>query len=177
MWLNLCYLQPTISIRTNLQRVYGQWAAFHFDDGLAGRLCNPAFLACQVAADPRGVLEALFVFALVGVLAAAGFLLPLVSVELVITLGFGCIAAGLLLGVPTGLWYHVKLRAALLRCDALPARWWLRPVALHGNMAPQDRAGVLPWFYAGGLGFVGTVLGCVIVFMGVLLEAHRAGLL
>ncbi|TDJ33847.1 MAG: asparagine synthase (glutamine-hydrolyzing) [Gammaproteobacteria bacterium] len=44
----------------SLERVYGQWAAFHFNDGLAGELCNPAFLACQVAADPWGILEGLF---------------------------------------------------------------------------------------------------------------------
>ncbi len=122
------------------------------------------------------MLEGLLVFALVGVLAAASFLMPLISAELVITAGIGCIAAGLMLGVPTGLWYHVKLRAALLRRDALPEHWWLQPAALHGKLAPVDRTGVLPWFYAGALGFVATVLGCAIVVMGVLLEAHRAGL-
>jgi len=38
---------------------------------------------------------------------------------------------GLLLGVPTGLSYHLRLYKALKPRGALPSRWWIRPDRLH----------------------------------------------
>jgi len=123
------------------------------------------------------VLEALLVFAAVGVLAAAGLVLPLVPAEWIVGCGGAFTAAGMLLGVPTGFWYHVKLRAVLVRHGELPARWWLRPVALHDRLGPGDRPGVMRWFYVGGVGFALTVLGCGTVALGVVMQAFRAGVL
>ncbi len=114
---------------------------------------------------------------LLGVLAlsAAGLALPLVPSHAVVVGGLFCIAGGLVVGVPTGVWYHVKLHACLRAAGHVPERWWLRPVALHPRLAPQDRALVLLWFYAGGAGFFVTVVGCVLVVSGVVLEGFRAG--
>jgi len=71
----------------------------------------------------------------------------------------------------------VKLRACLRRAGELPQRWWLQPVALHERLADEERPGVMFWFTVGGAGFGLTMLGCVAVGAGVLLEEWRAGVL
>jgi hypothetical protein len=120
------------------------------------------------------VIEALLVFTGVGLLAAAGLLAPLVPPESVVLAGAACTAAGMAFGVPTGLWYHVRLRGFLAARGELPERWWLRPVDLHGYLRPGERPVVMRWFYAGGLGFLLTVLGCAVVVLGVLLQVLAA---
>jgi hypothetical protein len=120
------------------------------------------------------VVEAVFVFGLVALLAFAGLVLPLVPPTWVLGASFGLVGIGMLLGVPTGFWYHVKLRAALARHGAPPERWWVRPVSLHGQVDPLDRPGVMRWFVAGGVGFVITVLGCFGIVLGVVLQGFHA---
>jgi hypothetical protein len=120
------------------------------------------------------VIEALLVLAGVVLLAGAGLVAPLVSPESVVAVGLACTAAGMAFGVPTGLWYHVRLRACLAVRGELPERWWLRPVALHGRLRPAERPAVMRWFYAGGLGFLLTVLGCAVVVLGVVLQVLAA---
>lgn len=127
--------------------------------------------------DPPRVIEALAVLFGVALLAVAALAAPLVAAESVVAAGVLCAGAGLLVGVPTGLWYHVKLRACLRAQGPVPPRWWLRPVALHRRLAPEERPGVLLWFYAGGGGFALSILGCLLVVAGVLLEGFRAGVL
>jgi hypothetical protein len=123
------------------------------------------------------VAEALLVLLGVLLLGGAGLLAPLLAAQTVVAAGVVCAAAGLLVGVPTGLWYHLKLHACLRVQGPLPARWWVRPVALHRRLAPEQRPVVLLWFYAGGAGFALCVLGCGLVVAGVLLEGFRAGVL
>jgi hypothetical protein len=123
------------------------------------------------------VAEALLVLFGVLLLGGAGLLAPLLPAQTVVVAGVACAAAGLLVGVPTGLWYHVKLHACLRGQGRLPARWWVRPVALHRRLTPEQRPAVLLWFYAGGAGFALSVLGCLLVVVGVLLEGFRAGVL
>lgn len=128
------------------------------------------------ADDSKRVIEALLVLFGVGVLALAGIGLPLLPAPVVVMTGAVCIGGGLLIGVPTGLWYHVKLHACLRDRGPVPARWWLRPATLHSLLAPDVRAVVLLWFYAGGAGFFVTVAGCTLVVAGVFLEGFRAGI-
>lgn len=122
------------------------------------------------------MIEALLVLLVLAGLAALVLAAALVSAQGIALAGAALAAAGLLLGVPTGVAYHVKLRAALGPRGELPARWWLRPAALHGRLRSDERPAVLLWFAVGGAGFVLTLLGCALATAGVLLEAHRAGL-
>jgi hypothetical protein len=121
------------------------------------------------------MIEALLLLLVVGLLAAGGLVAPVVPVEELIRAGWLCIGAGLALGLPTGGWYHVRLRAALLRSGELPKRWWLRPTPLHARLRPRERPGIMVWFYLGGAGCAVVVLGCVVVGAAVVLAGSRAG--
>lgn len=88
--------------------------------------------------------------------------------HLLLEVGAICIAAGLLVAVPTGLVYHVVLyRRARLR-GPVPERWWLRPVGLHAQLTRPDQRAVMPWFYSGAAGFLVAMLGCLLVAIGAL---------
>ena len=119
--------------------------------------------------------EAFIVVALVALLAGVGLVGPLLSPALVVDAGIALVVLGALFGVPTGLWYHVRLRAALARAGLVPARWWLRPLDHHDRVPEPELPGVLFWFYLGGSGFGVIVLGCLAIAAGVILEARRAG--
>ena len=71
------------------------------------------------------------------------------------------VGGGFAFGVPTGIWYHIALSRALSPRGQLPARWWIRPTAFHPMLTPEERPQVLRWFYAGGIGFLLTALGCI----------------
>jgi len=119
------------------------------------------------------VVETLLTLCAVVLLALLGWLGPLVPLEWVLAAGIVCAALGLIIGVPTGAWYHVKLYTALRPHGALPQTWWLRPVPLHERLAPGERSEVLRWFYIGGVGFCVTALGCGLVILAVVLAALR----
>jgi hypothetical protein len=123
------------------------------------------------------MLEALLVMVGLAFLAGGSLVVQLVPAEWVVQASWACAGLGLLVGVPTGFWYHVKLRACLRRAGQLPERWWLRPVAHHERLTAEERPAVMFWFTVGGAGFGLTVLGCVGVAAGVLLQAWRAGVL
>lgn len=123
------------------------------------------------------MIEALLVLGSVVLLALLGLVAPLVPGSGWIDAGWLAVAGGLLVGVPTGAVYHVRLARALARRDRLPPRWWLRPTTLHGALEASDRSRVLPWCRAGAAGFVVTVAGCLAILAGVVSEAFRAGAL
>lgn len=77
------------------------------------------------------------------------------------------LAAGMLLGVPAGFVYHVQLRRRLLARGLLRPRWWWSPVREHVRLPDEDLSRVLPWFYAGGAGFLLTAVGCVLGLLAV----------
>ncbi len=121
------------------------------------------------------MIEALLVLASVAGLALLGLVAPLVSGAWLVEAGWVCTAVGLLVGAPTGFWYHVKLRSTLRVSGRPPERWWLHPVAHHDRLPPEARPSVMLWFRLGGLGFAVAVLGCALVGGGVVLEGLRAG--
>jgi len=106
--------------------------------------------------------ELLIAVAILGALGLLAATFAVAPATLVVA-GFWIAVAGLALGVPTGAVYHVALRNALLGAERLPARWWLQPTALHGEIPAAARGRVLAWCYAGALGFLVTVAGCALV--------------
>ncbi len=119
--------------------------------------------------DAVGVIELLIVVGVVAVLALGGLAVSLLSGQVLLLAGAGCIAFGIVLGVPTGAWYHVVLHRTLRRRGPLPPRWWVHPSGLHERLEPAERAVVLAWFKVGGAGFGLVMLGCAAVVGGLLL--------
>jgi hypothetical protein len=115
------------------------------------------------------VFEVVIVLSLVlGVVAAA--VLPPAWLVLA---GAGVTAAGLTFGVATGFWYHVALAHALAPSKALTRGWWLSPVPLHRRLDDRGRRRVLPWFYAGAVGFVVTLAGMALIALGLAASVWR----
>jgi hypothetical protein len=83
--------------------------------------------------------------------------------ETAFALGQGLVLAGLALGVPTGVVYHVALARALGRRGVLPKGWYWQPIALHPSLLPQERPAVLAWCGAGAVGFAITALGLLVL--------------
>ena len=80
--------------------------------------------------------------------------------------GFWAVAVGLGFGLPTGLVYHLELRRSLAARGSLPRRWWLRPIALHPLLPPEDSFRVLAWCRLGALGCAVAFLGCAVFALG-----------
>jgi hypothetical protein len=78
------------------------------------------------------------------------------------------VVLGMAVGVPAGLWYHVRLHIELARQPPLPRRWWLSPVQHHARLEAQALRRVRRSFYLGGAGFVVTALGCGVATLGCL---------
>lgn len=110
--------------------------------------------------------ELLLVCGLLGSLVGGAALLSRTPWEWLFGGGLLLTALGLLLGVPTGLLYHVRLHRAVRKHGSLPRSWWLRPVELHARIGAAERGGVLWPFYAGALGFALSIFGCVCVAVG-----------
>lgn len=73
-------------------------------------------------------------------------------------------ALGLLLGVPPAVVYHVRLWQELTLAE-VPTRGMIwNPIRFHDRVPWHRQNRYLPWFYAGGAGFVIVVLG--LAFMG-----------
>jgi len=121
------------------------------------------------------VIEALLVLCAVALLAGFGLLAPLLPPEWLVAVGWDCAGLGLLVGVPAGLWYHVRLRACLLRAGRLPTRWWLHPSPLNDRLEPAEKPSVMRFFYLGAAAAALALLGCLLVGTGVVLAAFRAG--
>jgi hypothetical protein len=112
------------------------------------------------------VLETLLALGVMALLGGSALVYTLLPWETTVTAGAWLIVIGLLEGVPTGFYYHVRLRQSLIQAGILPKRWWLHPTDHHGLLSPAERRRVLRWFALGGAGFVLAVLGCLLVALG-----------
>lgn len=90
-----------------------------------------------------------------------------VSAEMLLAGGLWLVGIGLAVGLPASAVYHALLRQSLVRVDALPARWYWNPTALHGEIPPRDRLRVLGFCFVGAAGFVGILVGCAAVALAV----------
>ncbi len=110
-------------------------------------------------------MEIGFFVLVVGALATVAFV-RLVPGDTVLIGGAIMVVAGMLLGVPTGVLYHLALYRRLRPRGPLPPRWWVAPLKLHPRLEARDRRSVMPWFWLGAAGFLVTCLGCVLVAIG-----------
>jgi hypothetical protein len=114
------------------------------------------------------MLETLIVLAVVALMVAAGVAVLAIPAGALVVTGFVCASLGMAVGVPAGFWYHVQLRAALLRRAPLPERWWLYPTRFHQDLSPLERRRFMPWFYLGAASFMICMLGALVAMLGVL---------
>ncbi|MBW2261821.1 MAG: hypothetical protein JRG91_07600 [Deltaproteobacteria bacterium] len=104
------------------------------------------------------LIVAVLIAALVGLAA-----LLLVAWETLFYWGIVLVAAGMVVGVPTGFVYHVLLYRVLKRRSKLAKGWIWKPFELHVHLDHRDRLSVMPWAYVGALGFFAVVLGQVLL--------------
>jgi hypothetical protein len=102
--------------------------------------------------------EFLIAAAILCVLVVAA-LLFLVQWESLFIVGIVMTAAGMVVGVPTGLVYHVQLYRVLRARNKLAKGWVWRPFEYHRHLDRRDRRRVMPWALVGGLGFLVVVVG------------------
>ena len=96
------------------------------------------------------------------VVVALGLVGTLVPLAWLLFGALGLFAAGLLVGLPSGVRYHVVLRRALLACGPLPASWYWHPHRYHDALSPRARREVMPWFLLGAFGFALILAGCAL---------------
>ena len=113
------------------------------------------------------MFEALIVFGLLVLLVGAGWAALLFEWQMIAAVGIAIALAGLLLGLPTGFYYHVVLHRFLAPRGVLPPGWYWAPARHHRHLEPHERRRVFVWFYAGAAGFVLIMLGCAVVLLGV----------
>jgi hypothetical protein len=87
--------------------------------------------------------------------------------------GIWVTVAGFIVGVPTGLFYHVRLYRLLNPRGELPRGWYWRPLRFNAHLRPEERTGVMAWCYIGGLGFAIICLGLVMMGAGVSMALIR----
>lgn len=97
-----------------------------------------------------------------GAVVAVGLVVLLATVftaPVMIMLALGALLLGLVVGVPTGFWYHVVLYRIVSARIAVPRTWWLSPSALHVHLTAAERRRIRLWNRLGGIGFVLSVVG------------------
>ena len=107
-----------------------------------------------------------------GAVAAVGLVVLLATVftaPVMIMLALGALLLGLVVGVPTGFWYHVVLYRIVSARIAVPRTWWLSPSALHVHLTDAEQRRIRPWYRLGGIGFVLSVVGGLAAIAGLLM--------
>ena len=107
-----------------------------------------------------------------GAVAAVGLVVLLAAVftaPVMIMLAVGALLLGLVVGVPTGFWYHVVLYRIVSAKIAVPRRWWLSPSALHVHLTGSEQRRIWLWYRLGGIGFVLSVVGGLAAIAGLLM--------
>ena len=115
------------------------------------------------------MLEATLVL---GALVAVGLVVLLTTVltaPVTIMLALGVLALGLVVGVPTGFWYHVLLYRIVSARITVPPRWWVSPSTLHVHLTDAERRRIWLWYRLGGIGFVLSVVGGLAAIAGLLM--------
>jgi hypothetical protein len=114
------------------------------------------------------MLEISLVILGVVLLLVLGSVNHLIPSALFTRIGLWLMVLGLLEGVPTGFYYHLILYRILGPRGMLPPRWWMSPQQYHVYLDGEEYRVVRWWFVLGGIGFLLSVLGGAVAFLGLL---------
>ena len=115
------------------------------------------------------MLEATLVLGAVAAVGLVVLFATVLTVPVMIMLALGALLLGLVVGVPTGFWYHVVLYRIVSARIAMPRRWWLSPSALHVHLTGDEQRRIWLWYRLGGIGFVLSVIGGLAAIAGLLM--------
>jgi hypothetical protein len=105
------------------------------------------------------MLEATLVLAAIGAVGLVILLAALLTPPVLIMGAIGILFLGLVVGVPTGFWYHVVLYRIVSGKIPVPRRWWLSPSALHVHLTDPEERRIRLWYRLGGIGFMLSMVG------------------
>ena len=115
------------------------------------------------------MLELALVLTAVVALGSIGIVAALLTPGLIAGIGLGVLLLGLLVGLPTGFWYHVILYRFVSARMPVPRAWWVSPSSLHTHLTGPERSRIRPWYLIGGAGFILSVVGGLVAMAGLLL--------
>ncbi|HET8575878.1 MAG TPA: hypothetical protein VFO18_02175 [Methylomirabilota bacterium] len=115
------------------------------------------------------MLEITLVLMAIVAVGLIGFVATAFTPHFMTAIGLSTLLLGLVMGVPTGVWYHVILYRFVSAKAPLPRTWWLSPSTLHRQLTDAEQSRIRPWYRIGGLGFVLCVAGGLIAIAGALL--------
>lgn len=115
------------------------------------------------------MLEAALVLAAVVSVGVVGLLTTVLTAPVMIMLALGALLLGLVVGVPTGFWYHVVLYRIVSAKIAVPRKWWMSPSDLHVHVTDAEQRRTRLWYRLGGIGFVLSVVGGLAAIAGLLM--------
>jgi hypothetical protein len=108
------------------------------------------------------MLEFGVVALLVATVVAVPALVSVIAWNVPLGLGVTLVVLGIVVGVPAGIVYHLRLYRALHPASG----WWLHPTALHTQLSDAQRTGVMRWFRVGALSFILAIVGCALAALG-----------
>jgi hypothetical protein len=109
--------------------------------------------------------EALLALGLFMALALAAVIHAMASPLTLLGTGTSLVGVGLLVGLPAGLMYHVRLYQDLARRQAVVPKWFMHPTRLHPpKNSPQGRP-VWRWFYVGATSAGAIFVGCALALL------------
>ncbi|HEY5595472.1 MAG TPA: hypothetical protein VIL61_10030 [Nitrospiria bacterium] len=88
------------------------------------------------------------------------------SASTLTVLGLTVLAAGMIEGIPTGLYYHIVLYRLLHPRGRLPPGWWISPSRYHLHLTEEEGRRVRRWFFLGGMGFLLCIMGGLMALSG-----------
>lgn len=118
------------------------------------------------------MLEITLVLLAVASVGLVGALVTVLTPPLITVFAMATMCLGLVVGVPTGFWYHVVLYRVVSSKVRLPRRWWMSPSVLHIHLTDVERRRINLWYRLGGVGFVLSVAGGLAAIAGLLLGAR-----
>jgi hypothetical protein len=113
------------------------------------------------------MLELMLVIVIVAVIFGIRWIMEAsVSGSTFTVLGLSFLTAGIIEGIPTGLYYHIVLYRVLHPRGKLPPGWWISPSQYHVHLSKEEARRVRRWFFLGGMGFLLCIVGGLLALSG-----------